>query len=618
MRDGAAVYLEAFMAGLRLDPILLVTDWAAQYRYLAPKGSPEPGRYRPERTPFWREVMDALSKDSLVQEVVVMKGAQIGFSEAAYCWLGYIMHQAPAPTLLVMPSVELAHRTSKTRIAPMIEVSPVLRERVRDPRSRDSGNTLLSKEFPGGFLLLTGANSAAGLRSTPVKNLFMDEEDGYPKDVDGEGSPAELAKRRTATFPRRKILRGSTPTLRGDSAIETAFLETDQRYYHVPCPRCEHFQALRWKGLKWEKDDTGRVVPGSVRYVCEACGGAIKNHEKTGMLARGRWIPSNPVAASERVRGYHLSALYSPVGWYSWEEAVTDWYKAQKNPARLRTFINTVLGESFEVRGDDAPQWRDLYDRREDRPLGVVPRRAAALTAAVDVQKDRLEFKVMGWNRRESWIVDRVVVMGDTSLPPGHGPWKELDELLERDWPREGGGTLRLRVTLIDSGYNTAAVYAFVRTKHAALVRAIKGKDTLEMPIASPRRTEVRKSGDGKRLKRGGRVWSVGTNLLKADVTARLKIRRPTDGELAKDGFPPTYVHLPPLDEEYFKQLCAEAHVLVPTKRGHAAYQWVKTYPNNEAFDLLCYNVAAWYAAGLARLTDAEWSELEEVLARGE
>lgn len=618
MRDGAALYREAFLDGLRLDPVLTVTEWAAEHRYLSAKASAEPGRYRPERTPFWIEMLDALSKDSLVQEIVVMKGSQVGFSEAGLSWLGYVIHHAPAPTLMVMPKAELAERNSKQRIAPMIEASPVLRERVRDPRSRDSGNTLLMKEFPGGFLILTGANSASGLRSTPVKNLFLDEEDAYPKDVDGEGSPTVLAKRRTATFPRRKILRGSTPTTRGDSAIEAAFLQTDQRYYHVPCPRCGHFQVLRWKNMKWDKDGLGSPDLASVRHLCEGCGGAIKNHEKTAMLAAGRWIPSNPVAGNERLRGYHLSALYSPVGWYSWEEAVEDWYKAQKDPAQLRAFINTVLGESFEVRGDDAPQWRDLYDRREQRDLGVVPARAVAITAAVDVQKDRLEMKVVGWLRRESWVVDRIIIMGDTSLPPGHGPWKELDELLERDWPHESGATLRLRVTLIDSGFNTTAVYAFVRTKQPALVRAIKGKDTLEMPIASPRKTEVRKSGDGKRLKRGGRVWSVGTNLLKADVVSRLRIRRPTDGELAAGGWPPTYVHLPPLDEEYFKQLTAEAHVLVPTKRGHATYQWVKTYPNNEAFDLLCYNVAAWYAAGLGRLTDAEWSELEGAVGRGE
>lgn len=611
MRDsGAAICLDAFREAIRPEAPMTVDQWADAHRVLSQKASAEPGLWRTSRVPMMREVMQCLSASSHYNIVTLMKGSQTSGSEVGFNWVGYSIHRSPGPMMIVQPTVELAERVSKQRIAPMIEECAALRERVRETRSRDSGNTLLTKEFPGGMLLLAGANSAAPLRSVPIAKLMLDELDAYPKDVDGEGAPAELAERRTATFRRRKIFKVSSPTIKGDSPIEAAFLDGDQRRYHVPCPHCGHFQVLKWAKVRWDKDAKGKPKLATVRYECdaEACKLAIEEHAKTGMLAAGKWIAENPGAPSA---SFHLSALYSPLGWYSWADAVTDWAKAQGNPAKLKVFVNTVLGETFEIRGEDAPEWRDIYARREERIMGRVPRRAVVLTAAVDVQKDRLEATVVGWNRRESWIVDHVVLVGDTSLPPGHGPWRQLDELLDKDFARDGeGGAMRLRLTLIDSGYQTSQVYGYVASRAPGTIRAIKGQDTLAMPIGSPAKVELRASGSSRR-KRGGRVWPVGTNLLKTDVMGRLKQRRPTDEEIGKLGWPPTYVHFPTLDEEYFKQLTAEQLILVKDKRGFAKYQWVKTYPNNEALDLFCYNVAAWYGAGLAKLTDADWSALE-------
>lgn len=608
LADGAAVVAGAFCEGLRPAEQLTVSQWADRYRVLSQEASSEPGQWRTDRTPYLREILDCLSIESPVQRVVFMKGAQIGGSEAGFNWLGYAIHQAPGPMMMVQPSIELAEKISKQRIAPMIRECPVLRERVRDTRSRDSGNTLLSKEFPGGMLMIAGANSAPGLRSAPIAKLMLDEVDAYPKDVDGEGSPIELAEARTRTFPRRKIFKVSTPTIKGESAIEAEFLASDQRYFHLPCPHCGTSQALKWANVKWEKDAKGKPVRDTVRYVCDdaACRKPIEEHRKPAMLAAGRWVAKNP---GSEIAGFHLSALYSPLGWYSWADMAMAWHDAQKNPAKLKAFINTALGETFEIRGEDMPEWRDLYDRREERSLDVVPRRAVALTCAVDVQKDRLEAKLVGWNRKESWVVDKIVLMGDTSLPPGHGPWRALDDLLDRDHKHESGKTMRIRLTLIDSGYQTQRVYEYVASRPPATIRAIKGQDTLAMPIGSPSRVDLR--SDGKRRKRGGKVWPVGTNHLKTDVMGRLKQRRPTEDELHRNGWPPTYVHLPPLDEEYFKQLTAEQLIRVKNKKGFEQLQWVKTYPNNEALDLLCYNVAAWYGAGMAKWADEDWIALE-------
>ena len=212
-----------FHAGLRPDSILLVSDWADANRILSQTASSEPGKFRTERTPYLKEIMDALSPSSPVEKVVFMKGLQIGGTEAGNNWIGYVIDQAPGPMLVVQPTVEMGKRWSKGRLAPLSEDTICLRGKVKDPRARDSGNTVQSKEFPGGIVVITGANSAVGLRSMPVRYLFLDEVDAYPPDADSEGDPLTLAIQRTSTFARRKIFIVSTPIIKGLSRIEKEF-----------------------------------------------------------------------------------------------------------------------------------------------------------------------------------------------------------------------------------------------------------------------------------------------------------------------------------------------------------------------------------------------------------
>ncbi len=196
--------------------------------------------------------MDALSTASPFERVALMKGAQTGGSEAGLNWLGYVIQNAPGIAMLVMPSLDMVRRNTTVRIDPLIEATPALRELVAAPRSRDAGNSLFRKSFPGGQLVMTGANSAVGLRSTPVRYLFLDEVDSYPGDADGEGDPVDLAIQRTATFRgRRKIYMVSTPTLKGHSRIEAAFEHSDRRFYHVPCLHCGDMAPLTWARIRW-------------------------------------------------------------------------------------------------------------------------------------------------------------------------------------------------------------------------------------------------------------------------------------------------------------------------------------------------------------------------------
>src|ERR1039458_2722163 len=274
-------------AGASRETLLTVYQWADQYRTLSQRASAEPGPWRTERTPYLREIMDCLSPSSPIERVVFMKAGQIGGTECGNNWIGYVIHQAPGPMMAIQPTVEMAKRNSKQRIDPLIEESGALRALVSDPRSRDSGNTILAKDFAGGVLVMTGANSAVGLRSMAARYLFLDEVDAYPGDVEGEGDPVNLAMARTRTFARRKIFLCSTPKITGISRIEAAFEESDQRYYWVPCPACRAYQVLKFAQLRWPKGQIDTAA-----YICEHCGQEIQNHQKHWMLAQGQWRPS--------------------------------------------------------------------------------------------------------------------------------------------------------------------------------------------------------------------------------------------------------------------------------------------------------------------------------------
>ncbi|MFN4202603.1 MAG: phage terminase large subunit family protein [Tabrizicola sp.] len=607
--DGAAEILRTWGAGLTPDPDLTVSQWADRHRMLSGRASAEPGRYRTARTPYMREIMDRLSPGDPTQRIVFMKAAQVGATEAGNNWIGFAIHQAPGPMLAVQPTVDLAKRNSRQRIDPLIDESPELRERVKPARSRDAGNTMLSKEFAGGILIMTGANSAVGLRSTPARYIFLDEVDAYPASADEEGDPVTLAEARSLTFAhRRKVFLVSTPTIRGLSRIEREFEASDQRRFFVPCPHCGSMQWLRFERLRWQK---GR--PETAEYHCEGCDAAIAEHHKTAMLAAGEWRPT-ATAADPTTVGYHLSALYSPVGWLSWERIVRAWDAAQGSDEAIKAFRNTILGETWVETGE-APDWQRLYDRRERWTSGTVPAGGLFLTAGADVQKDRIEVDVWAWGRGlESWLVDHVVIEGGPGDP---ACWQQLTDLLGRVWKHGRGRHMAIARLAIDTGYETSAVYGWSRQVGFTQVAPVKGVEGFNRtsPVTGP--TYVDATVAGKRLRRGARLWTVATSTFKAETYRFLRQDRPTREEQASGALcPPGTIHLPDwADGEWLKQLTAEQLVTVRTKRGFARLEWQKLRERNEALDCRVYARAAAWIAGADRWPEARWADLEAQLA---
>ena len=626
---------EIFADAIKPDPDLTIAEWADANRVLSRETSAEPGPWRTDRVPYAREIMEVLSPSDPVQEVTFVAGTQVAKTEIGNNFIGFIIDWAPGPAMMVYPTSNTGKRSSKTRLAKMIESTPRLREKITE-NSRDKSNSASLKQFPGGVLVVAGANSAAELKSMPVRYLFEDEVDEYPDDVDGQGPADELAEKRTDTFTRKKIFRTSTTTRKGGSKIWRHWLESDQRRYHVPCPACQAAQVLRWEQMRWETrkirelhcsgcgvieeiegtdvctacphcaaaviDETAIAIreTGEVTatwYECAHCAARIEEHSKTWMLEHGHWIAEKP---GVRKAGFHLPALYSPLGWYSWRTAVEKRLKADKDPTGelLKTWMNTVLAEPYSEASESISDI-EIKERAEPYKIGTVPMGGLMLTASVDVQANRLEVKVKAWGRgEESWLIAYEVIFGATEQ--SH-PWQALDEYLQKRFPHESGASLRIIATAVDSGYRTQTVYDWCRRRLHRHIFPVKGQSqTGKTVLGRPSKQDV--DHNGEVMKDGVEVWPIGTDTAKAKIYARLKIE--TAGEKC--------MHFPMgLPDEYYTQLTSERL----TSRYHKGYlktSWEKDPgARNEALDLEVYAYAAAIYAGLTR---TNWDRVEATL----
>jgi phage terminase large subunit GpA-like protein len=470
--------------------------------------------------------------------------------------------------------VDEARRFSRQRLDPMIATTPVLQDLVREARSRDGGNSLLIKEFPGGVLFLTGSNSATGVKSMPIRWLFCDEIDEYPGDVDGQGDPIALAEKRTTgpLYSRRKVFLVSTPTIKGISRIEREFLASDQRRFFVPCPECGQFDWMRWENIRWRDDD-----PKTAALVCVHCGVLIEERFKTQMLSQGQWRPT--AKGNGETIGFHLSSLYSPLGWLPWSANVAEFLAAKEDPMRLKNWINSALGETWEERGETVNP--DSLLARAERYEAEVPSGVGILVASVDVQGDRLESAVKGYGAaEESWLIAFSQFHGD----PGRDQvWLELDRFLRTEFTHKSGQRVPIACVAVDSGgHHSEQVYRFCRARLSRRVFAVRGGSERGKPL-------VGRPSDHNRYR--AKLFTLCVDTGKEIVYSRFRI-----GTLG-----PGYCHLPEwIDEEYIAQLTAEKAIRKWVKNRGTVREWVKIRERNEALDLEVYCLAALYILGQA------------------
>ncbi|MEE3046645.1 MAG: terminase gpA endonuclease subunit [Pseudomonadota bacterium] len=602
--DALSIVANALARGLRPDPQVLPAEWAEQHLILA--DGPKAGfKWDPAVTPYAVEILNCLSSTSPHTRVSVRKSAQVGLTEAMIAWLGTIVDTSPGKAMLVLPTISTAQDFNREKLGPTIEQTKPLNRKVRQAGSRSSqSSTALSKRFPGGSLTLTGANSTADLRSKTIKYLACDEIDEWPLDLDGQGDPMKMADARQISFHATgdyKKFEASTPTIKGQSRIDAAFDEGDQRYWNCPCPYCGAFQKLVFggpdepHGLKFNTN-----WPYSTHYVCIECGGVIEHYHKQQMLLAGEWVAEMPEPG--RHPSFHIDAISSNLT--TWDKMVEEFVKAKDDPGQLKAFVNLWLGQAWEERGD-APEWGRLFSRREDYAPRTIPPGGLVFTCGCDVQGDGVYYEVVAWGRdKQSWSIDQGFLVGNTADPHDQ-VWRELDDLYQRRYPDAYGNFWQVDAFAIDSGFNTNQVYMWA-AKHPR-ARAIKGDDGWQKAAISASPSKVDINWQGKRRKYGAQLWHVGTWGLKSELYANLRKEGARDGQ---EYDPPGYCHFAMFhDEPYFKQLTAE-FLKETVIKGRTVKVWHASAPNH-LHDCRIYNMAMASHLGVDRMNVAEWDQVQ-------
>ena len=553
---------------------LSLSEWADEYAYLSVESSAEGGRWR--TLPYQKGIMDAVT-DPDIEQISVMKSARVGYSKILNHIIAYHIHNDPCSIMIVQPTIDDATGYSKEEIAPMLRDTKCLQGLVSDAKAKDGQNTLLQKLFPGGNLTLVGANSPRGFRRVSRRVVLFDETDGYPASAGTEGDQIKLGIKRTEFFVNRKIVAGSTPTVKDFSRIEKLFKQTDQRRYYVPCCNCNHMQYLRWANFECFEND-----PSTTIYKCEKCNYHIPHTKKRWMVERGEWRATAPYNGKHA--GFHIWAAYSYSPNASWSNLMEEYLACKNDQEQLKTFINVTLGEVYEDEYHTKASADGLSKRAAEEKYkeGVPPKEVLILTLGVDVQDDRLSMSVIGFGRNEEmYLIDRKVIYGS---PARADLWKQLDEVLQGKYTNEDGKELKIDTAAIDTGgHYTQETYQYVRERKQLGIIGIKGMGQKGKPaLGKPSKVDINFSG--KVLKRGFELFPVGVDTIKTTLHNKLK-----DAEVGQG-----YIHFYPTTKaSYFEELTAERQIL-KYKNGYQERVWVKKNNQaNEALDEMVYAYAS-------------------------
>ena len=575
-----------------------VSEWA-ELHYELPETSAEPGLWNRFRAPYQSGIMDAIAEPG-VNKVSLMCAAQVGKTIILLAIICYFIDLDPCSMMMTQPTTEMAEIFSKEKLSSAItNVKPVAAKIVQ--KSRNASSTILMKMFAGGFLRLSGANSPSSLASMSIRIFLGDEIDKYPPSAGKEGDPVQLAIERTSTFWNSLVFLVSTPSIKGNSRIESEYEQSDKRLCYVPCPYCNTFQHLSWNNFEYAGKDTDESDPASGCYfVCVECGELISESHKNSLMRRLEWRATAKAKSPGHV-GFQLSRFYSP--WVSWTDIAFNYEKARHDPQQLQVFWNATLGLSFENVAGEKLDWERLRSRskKSDYSLGTVPSAALILTAGVDVQADRLEVAVWAWGEGEqAWLIDYQKIIGD---PLEDKTWEQLSLVTSKDYPHFSGAIVKPRATCIDSGYLTQEVYHQVKRFKYLHWFAVKGVSGEGKPLCSvPSVQEI--NYKGQKIKRGIKLYKVGVDMAKETLYARSQIE--TSG--AK------YLNFPNnLHGDWFKEFCSEVQV-THHRHGRPYTVWEKlSGVRNEALDVSVYALAAANLAGVQRIDwEAERNNLKE------
>ena len=582
------------LAGMKPPDDLTVTQWAERHRRLSSESSAEPGPWRTSRTPYLREPMDAFT-DPKVRRIVMVAASQVGKSELELNIIGYIIDEDPGSILFVHPTTIDAKEFSKLRIAPEIRDCPTLRRKVAAPKSRDSGNTLLQKTYPGGILTMCGSTEAHALASKPIRYVLGDERDRWATSAGNEGDPWELAMARQTTFYNAKAVEVSTPTIKNASAIESSYGEGTMERWKSRCPHCGQYHEIQWEHIRYDYEES--VVNHkkvykvkSVWYNCPGCG--CISDEATMKRAPARWEADNPAAYAQGVRSFWLNAFVSQ--WASWSSIVLKYLNAIGNTRKLQVVYNTCFGLLWEDRGDLEDE-DSLMGRRDVEAYGLqeggtpieLPDGVLVLTAGVDTQDNRMEYEVVGHGHfGETWGIEKGIVMG---RPDDDETWAKLDEVLfNRVFRFADGLGLPVSLTFVDQGgHFSGEVRLACHDRIRKKVFAIMGSKNHDAPYTKPPKEQkimIQEQYIGTCW-----MYEIGVDAGKQRIMDNLRVQTPG----------PNYCHFPRRDDygsSYFAGLLSERLEYDASKKQPWVWKKIPGHERNEALDCRNYAMAAFKA----------------------
>lgn len=604
------------------------SEWAETERWLPESVTPLPGYYSFDNNPPMREILDTMGMDSDIRETNVVKGVQVGATVSLIeNAVGYLVTQLrTVPALFYTADQILATARQENNILPMLDHSG-LSDRLQsldDKNKRKTGKTKEQLSWRGGgWLRFYGAVNPANFRSHSAQYVFLDEIDAWPLVIGKDGDPVKLADGRTNAFYNlRKILRVSTPTLVGQSKIWEYFKRGDQRQYNVPCPRCGENIILRFRhkdgektyGLIWELDNEGQLIPESVEYVCQCCGGLIRNAEKALMLEAGGWVPTaTPV--DEFVRSYDYPSILSPASMFPWSGIVKAYLDAfdergnVKDHGAAQTFYNNQLARPWEAKGRRIYFQEVSAHRRSAYTYGTIPNtyaeqfagsKVVVVTIAVDVHKSNLAVAVVGWCKDgRSFLIeyDRIPATdedkGCESLDDG--AWGVLEtEYIGKRWTADDGTVYGPSMTFVDAGKFTNTVYAFC-AQYETAVFPIFGRETLA-------KRAVVKEFNIANNSQGTPTVSISVNLFKDELAG---IFRASWGGV--DTQPANHFNAPAdATDAQLRELTREVKREELTEDGHhKKFVWHRPrHADQELWDLMVYNRCALYVVCYSYCTE--------------
>lgn len=588
------IAIEAIADAWAPPPPVDYLAWAEQNIVFTKRESNFPGPYNRDLFPYFDEVLRALSPDDPCRIVTIAKSAQLGGTVVANIFTGGSLDMDPGDLLYVHPTENNATRWSKMKLSPMLSGTPCLRA-IFPQRSRDGQDSVLYKERRDGrgAILISGANSPSALSMVTVERQVQDDLSKW--EANAAGDPEQQADSRSQGREFAKIAKISTPLVQPGCKITKNYEAGSRERYYVPCPHCAHMHVLEWQTMLANLDE---ARPEDAHFTCPDCGGVIEEHHRNAMVRAGEWRAECPEAKRHH-RSFHIWSAYSIL--ISWERIARRWIDSKGDPQTERVFLNDVVGLAYQAKGE-APPWEDLRDRaaQSGYARGEVPAAALVLTMGIDVQKDRVEWQVVGWGRnRDRYVIEYGVIPGHISEADTQAA---LTLVTRQPWRLAGGVMVPVDKAAIDGNAWTADVWEWVRKQPRSRVMMVRGNNKDAAPLLELARKE-RDQKTGKLLRWAKRFYNFNASVLK--MALYRSIGKTDPAERSYVGFPRG------MEDSYFQQLTAERRVEKKVN-GFSVYRWEKDPEQpNEALDTMNQAEAAALNIGLRTMVDLAWDAYE-------